>query len=157
MEVFTDIDMVLMTEKRIRGVLTQVIRKYGIGNNKYLPNYDDGKKTTYLEYLDANNLYGYAMNKKLPLNGYKLANKSISTDDAIKNYDDDGDKGYLLEVDVEYPKYLHATRQDLPFLPEKGLNFIRNLSINLQKILKRHIKRCIRLRLLILPMNLKTN
>ena len=56
MEVFTDIDMVLMTGKRIRGVLTQVIRKYGIGNNKFLPNYDDGKKTTYLEYLDANNL-----------------------------------------------------------------------------------------------------
>ena len=157
MEVFTDIDMVLMTEKRIRGVLTQVIRKYGIGNNKFLPNYDDGKKTTYLEYLDANNLYGYAMNRKLPLNRYKWTDQSIFTDDAIKNYDDEDNKGYLLEVDVEYPKYLHSTRQDLPFLPEKGLNFIRNLSINLQKILKRHIKRCIRLRLLILPMNLKTN
>ena len=63
-EVFTVIDMVLMTEKGIRGGLTQVIRKNGVANNKYLPNYDDSKKTTYLEYLDANNLYGYAMNKK---------------------------------------------------------------------------------------------
>ena len=50
-ELFTDIDMVLMTEKGIRGGLTQVIRKHGIANNKYLPNYDSNKKSTYLQYL----------------------------------------------------------------------------------------------------------
>ena len=66
-ELFTDIDMILMTEKGIRGGLTEVIRKYGVANNKYLPNYDKTKNSTYLQYLDANNLYGYAMNKKLPL------------------------------------------------------------------------------------------
>ena len=54
-ELFTDIDMVLMTEKGIRGGLTQVIRKHGIANNKYLPDYDSSKKSTYLQYLDANN------------------------------------------------------------------------------------------------------
>ena len=48
-EIFTDINMVLMTEKGIRGGLTQVIRKYGIANNKYLPNYDSSKKSTYLQ------------------------------------------------------------------------------------------------------------
>ena len=68
-ELFTDIDMVLMTEKGIRGGLTQVIRKHGIVNNKYLPDYDSSKKSTYLQYLDGNKLYGYAINKKLPLNG----------------------------------------------------------------------------------------
>ena len=47
--------MVLMTEKGIRGGLTQVIRKHGIANNKYLPDYDSSKKSTYLQYLDANN------------------------------------------------------------------------------------------------------
>ena len=59
------------------------------------------------------------MNKKLPLNGYKWADRSIFTSDFIKNYDDEGDKGYLLEVDIEYPKELHSAHEDLPFLPEK--------------------------------------
>ena len=117
-ELFTDIDMVLMTEKGIRGGLTQVVKKHAIANNKYLPTYDKTKKSVFLQYLDANNLYGYAMNRTLPLNGYKWADVSIFTDVFIKNYDDKGDKGYLLEVDVEYPKELLSAPGDLPFLPE---------------------------------------
>ena len=65
-----DIDMVLMTEKPIRGALTQVIRNHGIANNKYLPTYDKTKKSVFLKYLDANNIYGYPMNQKLQLDGY---------------------------------------------------------------------------------------
>ena len=61
-ELLTDIDMVLVSEKPIRGGLTQVIRKHGMANNKYLPTYDKTKKSEFLQYLDAKNLYGYAMN-----------------------------------------------------------------------------------------------
>ena len=57
-------------------------------------------------YLDVNNLYEYAMCKKLPLNGYKWEDTSLFTEEFIKNYDEEGDTGYLLEVDVEYPKEL---------------------------------------------------
>ena len=92
-ELLTDIDMVLMTEKAIRGGLIQVIRKHGIANNKYLPAYDKTKKSVFWQYLDANNLYGYAMNQKLPLDGYEWADVSIFTDDFVKNYDANGDKG----------------------------------------------------------------
>ena len=113
-ELFTDINMVLMTEKGIRGGLTQVVKKHAIANNKYLPIYDKSKKNVVLQYLDANNLYGYVMNKTLPLNGYKWADKTLFTDDFIK-----GDKGYLLEVDVEYQKKLLSAHKDLPFLPER--------------------------------------
>ena len=60
-EIFTDIDMILMTEKVIRGGLTQVTKKHAVANNKYLPNYDSTKKSVFLQYLIANNLYGYAM------------------------------------------------------------------------------------------------
>ena len=67
--------MILMTEKGIRGGLTQVVKKHGIANNKYLPTYDNTKKSVFLQYLYANNLYGYAMIKTLPLNGYKWADK----------------------------------------------------------------------------------
>ena len=118
-ELFTDINMVLMTERRIRGGLTQVIKKYGAANNKYLPNYDRSKKSTYLQYLNANNLYGYAMNKKLPLNGYKRADIKMFTDDFIKNYDNNSDEGYVLEVDIGYPKELGSAHEDLPFLPDR--------------------------------------
>ena len=73
-ELFADINMVLMTEKGIRGGLTQVVKKRAIANNKYLPTYEKSKKNVFLQYLDANNLYGYAINKTLPLNSYKWAN-----------------------------------------------------------------------------------
>ena len=103
-ETFTDIDMILMTDKGIRGGLTQVVKKHAVANNKYLHGYDNTKKSVFLECLDANNLYGYVMCKKLPLNGYKWVDISMITEDFIKNYDEEGDTGYLLEVDVEYPK-----------------------------------------------------
>ena len=121
-DLFTYIDMVLMTEKAIRGGLTQVIRKHNIANNKYLPSYNKSKKNVFLQYLDANNLYGYAMIQKLPLDGYKWGNASVFTDDFVKNYDINSDKGYLLEVNVEYPIELRTAHKDLPFLPERRLN-----------------------------------
>ena len=70
--------------------------------------------------MDANNLYGYAMNKKLPLDGFKWSDINIFTSDFIKNYDDEGDKGYLLDVDIEYRKELINLHSDLPFLPERS-------------------------------------
>ena len=118
-ELFTDIDMVLITTKRIRSGLTQVIKKYSVANSKYLPDYDKTKDTTYLQYLDANNLHGYGINKKLPLYLYEWDDVSIFTEDFTKNYDDNSDKGYLLEVDIEYPKELHTPHKDLLLLPEK--------------------------------------
>ena len=120
-ELFTDIDMVVMAEKRICGGLTLVIKKHAIANNRYLLTYDKSKKNVFLQYLDANNLYGYAMIQKLPLDGYKWDDVSIFTNDVVENYDLDSDKGYLLEVDVEYPKELRGADVDLPFLPERRL------------------------------------
>ena len=118
-ELYTDINMVLMTEKGIPGGLTQVIKKHGIANNKYLPCCDNTKKSVYLQQLDADNLYGYAMCKKLLLNEYKWGNIEDFDSDFIKNYDDNRDKGYLLQEHEEYPKELHSAHKDLPFLPEK--------------------------------------
>ena len=121
-ELFTDINMVLMTVKGIRAGLTQVVKNHGVANNKYLPNCDSTKKTTRLQYLDANNFYGYAMIKKLPLDGYKCHSVEKFDSDFIKSYDDNGDKGYLFKVDVEYPSELRSTHEDLPFLPERRSN-----------------------------------
>ena len=82
--------------------------------------YDKNKESSFLMYVDANNLYGGAMSKKLPVDEFKWAdNLSMFTEDFIKNYDEEGDVGYLLVVDIEYPKKLRMVHSDLPFLPEK--------------------------------------
>ena len=83
------------------------------------------QKSVFLQYLDANNLYGYAMCKKLPLKRYKWADTSMITDEFVKNYDENSDTGYLLEVDVEYPKKLTSDHRDLPFLPKRRYKLIK--------------------------------
>ena len=71
-------------------------------------------------YLDANDLYRWAMSQKLPVNGLKwVKDLSKFNDSFMKNYDENSGKGYFLEVDVEYPKKLFNLHRDLPFLPER--------------------------------------
>ena len=71
-------------------------------------------------YIDANNLYGYAISRKLPASDFQwIEDSSIFTEDYIKNYDENSDTGYLLVVDVTYPKDLYEKHKYLPFLPEK--------------------------------------
>ena len=78
--------------------------------------------------LDANNLYGWAMFKKLPLNGFLWAkNLNQYASDFIKNYDENSDLGYVLEVDINYPKHLHKLHSDLPFLPVKQNKLLTTL------------------------------
>ena len=87
-------------------------------NNKYIKNYDENKESSYIQYLDANNLYRWAMSQKLQVNGFKWANNEIN-EEFIKNYDENSDKGYILEVDIKYPRKLHDLHSDLPFLPKR--------------------------------------
>ena len=121
LELLTDIDMSLIVEKGIRSGICQVIHKYAKANNKYLKNFDKNtESSSYLMYLDANNQYGWPMSQKLPVNGFEWVKKLSKFDEHfIKNYDVNSDKGYFLEVDVEYPKDLFSIHSDLPFLPER--------------------------------------
>ena len=120
LERLTDNDMLLMFEEETRGGMCQATYIYAKANNKYMKNFDKNKKSSYLQYLDANNLYGWAMSQKLPVDGFKWVDDlSIFTEDFIKNYDEEDDIGYVFVVDVEYPKNLHKLHSDLPFLPER--------------------------------------
>ena len=108
----------MMVEKGIRGGICHVIHRYAKANNKYMKNYDKNKESSYTQYLDANNLYGRTMSQKLPVDGFKWDKDILKfNEDFIKNFDEDSDKGYIPEVDVEYPKHLHDWHNDLPFLP----------------------------------------
>ena len=86
-----------------------------------MENYDGSKESSYIQYLDANNLYGWAMSQKLPGNGFKWVNDiSEINEEFINNYNENNNKGYIIEVDVKYPKKLHDLHSDFPFLP-KGM------------------------------------
>ena len=86
----------------------------------YGKKYDENIESAYLEYLDANNLYGSAMSEKLPVDGFKwVKDLSKFNESFIKNYNGNSDKGNILEVDVKYRKKSFNLHKDLPFLPEK--------------------------------------
>ena len=118
LELLTDYDMLLMVEEEIRGGICHSIHRHAKANNKYTKNYDENNESSYIQYLDANNLYGWPMSQKLPVNGFKWVNNEIN-EEFTKNYDENSDKGCILEVDVKYPRKLHNLHCDLPFLPKR--------------------------------------
>ena len=112
--------MLIMFKEGIRGGIYREIYRYAKANNKYMKTYDKNKESSFLISNDANNLYGFAMCKKLPVGNFKwIDDLSVFTEDFIKNYDEKDDTGYLYVVDVEYPKNLHMLHSNLPFLPER--------------------------------------
>ena len=112
--------MFLTFEEGIRGGICNKVHSYAEANNKYMKNYDKNKESSFLIYVDANNLYGWTMPKNLQVDSFKWVDGlSMFTEDFIKSYNEEGDVGYLLVVDVEYFKTLHMLHSDLPFLPEK--------------------------------------
>ena len=142
LELLKDPDMLLMFELGIRGGITQSVHRWAIENNPYMGyEYDRSKPTEYLQYLDANNLYGWAMSQPLPTGEFKWVNiKNLEqrpqnlkkTIDLMMKRDKASHRGYLLEVDVNYPKELHDHHNDLPFMCEKiKVNGVEKLVPNL--------------------------
>ena len=111
-------EMYEMIEKGLRGGMTQCSFKKVEANNKYMnEGYDKSKPSSYISYLDANNLYGLAMCKKLPYDDFKWHYGRMDEKRVMK-YCDDDDIGYILEVDLDYPKELHDLHKDYPLAPE---------------------------------------
>ena len=85
-----------------------------------MKDYDENKESLNLKYWDINNLYGWAMSQKLPVNGFKWVENTCQFDeDFIESYDEESDEEYFLKVDLQYPEKLHELHNYLPFLPEK--------------------------------------
>ena len=121
LELLSDLNMLLMFEKGIRGGISIISNRYGEANNKYMrKGFNENKPSKYLMYLDANNLYGCGMSEKLPTHGFKwlscgemeelFNNRVIQVWEKIP---------CILEVDLEYPENLHDLHNDYPFCPER--------------------------------------
>ena len=109
-----------MVEKGIRGGITQAVKRYAKANNKYMKDlYNPNELSIYLQYLDVNNLYGWAIVQDLPTHGFKWGNGEDFTPEKIDELVKKDKKGYLSEADVKYPKQLLENHNELSFLVEK--------------------------------------
>ncbi len=116
--------MYLMVESGIRGGISSIMKRYARANNKYLNDYDKDQMSVYIPYLDANNLYGWAMRHKLPVTDFRWMNE-----DELENW---RSKPCILEVDLEYPKELHDFHSEYPLAPEQLLiDKVKKLAPNL--------------------------
>ena len=122
-----------MVEEGIRGGICHSIYQYAKANNKYMKDYEKNKDLSYLQYWDVNNLYGWAMSQKLRGNNFEWTkDASQFNGDLIKNYNEESDEEYFLEIDVHYLEKLHELHNDLPFLPERmKIEKVKKLVTNL--------------------------
>ena len=120
LDLLSDVNMLLMVEKSIRGGICHSIYQCATANNKYMKDYDRNKESSYIQYWDGNNLYRLAMSQKLPVNNSEwVKDTSQFNEDFIKNCNEESDEGYFLEIDAQYLEKLHELRNGLPFLLER--------------------------------------
>ena len=119
LELMTDINMFQFIESAMRGGISYISNRYGKANNKYMKEYDEKAPSKYIMYLDANNLYGWAMSQYLPTGNFRwMTEKQISKLN-VARYNENSEKGLILEVDLEYPKELHNLHNDYPLAAER--------------------------------------
>ena len=117
LELITDPKILDIFERSKRGGLTFVgAKRYVKANNHHMIGYDPKTKSTYLMYLDANNLYGWSMVQSLPYKDIKF-NKEITIDEILQTADD-AETGYTVEVDLSFPQEIHERLKQLPPCPE---------------------------------------
>lgn len=154
LELLTDITMLHYFKSSIRGGISQCTLRKHVANNRFLPNYNPSEPSSFIAYLDATNLYGHSMSQYLPSHGFSWLKEDEISNFNVTDIPDEGEFGYVLEVDIEYPQELHEAHADLPFLAENIIppgskSKIRKLIPNLNnksryKIHFRNLKQAIR-------------
>ena len=117
LENISDIDKYLFIEKGLRGEISYIAKRYAKANNKYTSDYDSEKLSTFITYLDTNNLYGQAVSEYLPYEEFKQL-KNVDGFD-LNSINEKSEMGYFLEVDLGYFDELHELHNNYPLAPEK--------------------------------------
>lgn len=121
LELIDDFAMVNMIQSGIRGGVCLCSQRYAKANNEFIEGYDPLMPESYIVYIDCNNLYGYSMSQTLPLSNFRFLNQIEIDKLDVNSVSDDSEFGFILEVDLIYPKNLHCNHNDLPFCPEKDI------------------------------------
>lgn len=117
LDLMQDLDQYLMIEGSIRGGVSMIGHRYAKVNNRYLDDFDSSIPESYLLYFDINNLYGAAMSMSLPQGNFEfMYDDEIQKVDWL-SLDPDGNFGYILEVDLLYPRELHHLHASMPLAP----------------------------------------
>ncbi|GFR65766.1 protein NYNRIN [Elysia marginata] len=119
LELLTDYDQHLFIEKGLRGGISMVSKRHARANNPAIEGYNPQKPNTSILYLDANNLYGWAMSQHLPTGGFQWVEDCNQIASEIVDHPPDAAEGYILEVDLDYPRELHKTHNAYPLAPER--------------------------------------
>ena len=115
----TDYDQHLFIEKGMRGGISMVSKRHVRANNTLVEGFNPSKPNIHILYLDANNLYGWAMSQPLPTGGFKWVEEPLRLVEIIAEHPADSLEGYILEVDLEYPAELHDAHNAYPLAPER--------------------------------------
>ena len=134
LELLTDLDMHLFIERGMRGGISMASKRYAKANNPRVEGYDPTQPTNYITYLDANNLYGWAMNLPLPKSGFHWK-RVMPTEEHIMKMRPNSKKGWILEVDLEYPEEVHDWHNDYPLAPEKKVIGLDKMSEYQQRLM----------------------
>jgi len=127
LELLTDLDMHLFIERGMRGGISMASKRHARANNPLVEGYNPAEPTNYITYLDANNLYGWAMSRPLPKSGFHWK-RAMPTEEQIMKIGANAKKGWILEVDLEYLEELHEAHNDYPLAPEKKATDPRKMS-----------------------------
>ena len=137
-ELMSDINMYTFIEQNLRGGITTINHRHFKANNKYLDDFDDTQASSYIMYVDANNLYGVGLSSKMPIKDYRWLTESEIIALALLDIDTDGDYCYILEVDLHYPDNLHDAHNCYPLAVESKIIQESDLSPFNQEFLKEH-------------------
>ena len=116
LELISNPEMYIFFEKGMRGGVSYISNRYSKANNKYLKSYDAKQGSKHIIYLDANNLYGYAISKFPPTSGFKWINPSVFD---LNKYTSNSSKKCVLEADLDYPKELRELHNDYTLASDK--------------------------------------
>ena len=155
LEKISDIDKYLFIEKGLRGRISYIAKRYAKANNKYMNDYDPKKQSTFMSYLDMNNLYGWAMSEYLPYERFRWL-KNVDKFD-VTSVNEKSPIGCFLEVDLEYPDELHELHNDYPLAPEKLAVSSDMLSNYCKKIADKYEIKVVDVKKLIPNLGNKTN
>ena len=131
LELLSDLDMLLMVEQGIRGV-SMISKRYAKANNKYMgEKFDPNEEPRFIQCLDTNNLYGWAMSQPFPVRDFKWMDEKEKEN--CFDFSNQEWCGCILEADLEYPKGLHDLHDDYPLAPERLMvNRVEKLIPNLR-------------------------
>ena len=108
LEKISDPDKYMFFEQGMRGGVSYINKRYS-----------ETSKNKHILYLDMNNLYGCAMRQYLPISNFKWVKNIHKIEQKLMNIKNNSSTGYVLRVDLEYPKKLHDIHNDYPLAPEK--------------------------------------